>query len=208
MKVTRPLLPVLLALVPLMLTACCNRPPKGPDRPVLDAAGSGQRAVELYDVSHDGQIDAEELKACPALAMAVARIDKDSSGSLSANEIAERVSYFQNAKVTIVSGATEVKLDGQPLAGATVNYEPEEFLGDSFKACSGTTDDSGIAYVSGHDAKFPGIYLGFYRVRISKQADGKETVPARYNTDSQLGYEATDDIADVSTIIQFALENR
>ena len=69
------------------------------------------------------------------------------------------------------------------------------------------TDERGIASVSGHDAQFPGIYLGFYRVRISKQVDGKETVPARYNTESELGYEATDDIPEVNNVIQFHLEN-
>lgn len=199
---------VLMLVLLLALATSCNRRPKGPDRPVLDAAGSGQRALELYDANHDGKLDASELKACPALAMAVSRIDKNADGALAADEIAQRIEYLQQAKVTIISGATEVKVDGQPLSGATVLYEPEPFLGDAFKACGGVTDASGTAYVTGHDAKFPGIYLGFYRVRITKDAGGKEVLPARYNTQSELGYEATDDIPDVATVVQFALTSR
>jgi hypothetical protein len=35
-----------------------------------------------------------------------------------------------------------------------------------------------------------GCHLGVYRVRISKKdAQGRETVPARYNTQTQLGIE-------------------
>ena len=188
------------------LSGCCNRLPQGPDRPAFDAASSGQQAVSLYDKDSNGQISLEEAKACPALEMAFPRVDKNADSALSAAEIADRITYFQTADTTIITGATEVKLGDTPLSGATVTFEPESFMGPEFKPCTGVTDEQGIAYVSGHDAKFPGIYLGFYRVRISKEVEGKETVPARYNSESELGYEATDDIPEINNIIQFHLE--
>ncbi len=184
---------------------CCNRMPKGPDKPALDPSASGQKAIADYDTNGDGQIAGEELAACPALEMALPRVDKNADSAISAAEVADRINYYLNAKTTIISGSVEVTMDGEPLTGATGTFQPETFLGDAFKACTGVTDERGVAFVTGHDAKFPGIYLGFYRVRISKEDGGSETIPARYNTESELGYEATDDIPDVSNVIQFKL---
>jgi len=186
----------------VLAAGCVGR---GPSRPDFDPAASGAEAVRLYDKNGDGRIAGEELDACPALKMATGRADQDSDGGLTAGEIADRIRYFQNANTTILNGSVEVTLDGRPLEGATVTFEPEPFLGDYFKPCSGETDANGRASMEGQDAKFPGLYLGFYRVRVSKDVDGKETIPAHYNTESQLGYEATDDIPEVSNIIQFEL---
>ena len=190
----------------LIAAGCCSRVPKGPDRPAFDPASSGQQAIATYDENGDGKLAGEELVACPALEMALTRVDKNSDSAISADEIAERINYFQTAKTTIISGSTEVAMNGSPVAGATVTFEPESFMGPAFKTCSGVTDDNGVAFVTGHDAKFPGIYLGFYRERISKKEGDTETIPAEYNTESKLGYEATDDIPEVNTVIQFKLE--
>ncbi len=45
----------------------------------------------------------------------------------------------------------------------------------------------------GADLKFPGLYPGVYRVKISKQLGGKEIVPKRYNGESELGKEIAPD---------------
>jgi hypothetical protein len=166
------------------------------------------QAMARYDADGNGKLDAGELKKCPALAAGLARIDRDQDGLVTADEIAARITYWETALTTIINASTEVTLDDKPLAGATVTFEPEEFLGAAFIACSGETDENGRTVISGQNAKFPGIYLGFYRVRISKIVDGKETLPARYNTQTELGYEASDDIPGVSNIIQFALKSR
>jgi len=47
---------------------------------------------------------------------------------------------------------------------------------------------------------YPGLYLGFYRVRVSKNKGGKELIPAKYNTETELGAEIADDIADCGMI--------
>ena len=69
-------------------------------------------------------------------------------------------------------------LDGKPLAGATVTYEPEPFLGSSYQAHQGLTDVSGTAILDPEFKDYPGLYVGLYTVRISKQEYGKETLPA------------------------------
>lgn len=185
---------------------CCSRVPKGPDRPAFNAATSGQQAIAAYDKDGDGKISGEELQACPALEMALPRVDKNGDSAISADEIADRINYYQTAKTTIISGSAEVTMKDSPVVGATVTFEPETFMGPTFQTCTGETDQRGVAFISGHDAKFPGIYLGLYRVRISKKEGDRETIPAKYNTESILGYEATDDIPDVNNIIQFTLE--
>ena len=81
--------------------------------------------------------------------------------------------------------------------GATVTFDPEEFLGASFQPCSGVTDDRGEVFISRPGSQIPGIYLGFYRVRITKEkANGDEMIPAKYNTETTLGFEANNDVPD------------
>ena len=190
----------------ITLTAGCSRFPKGPDRPDWSPDQSAAEAMKLYDSNSDGFVDKTEVKASPGLEDAFERVDKDSDKKLSQQEIADRIRYYSTAATTILTGSTEVTLNGRPLSDATVVFEPEPFLGPAFKECRGVTDSFGVASVSGHDAKFPGIYLGFYRVRITKEVSGRESIPAKYNTDTSLGYEGADDIPMVSHGIRFTLK--
>ena len=110
--------------------------------------------------------------------------------------------------MTIISGSVEVTLDGAPLEGATVTFEPETFMGDMLKPVRAKTNADGRAYLEGQNAEFPGIYLGFYRVRISRLYQGKETIPLKYNSATELGYEATDDIDEIQNVIEFKLVSK
>jgi hypothetical protein len=186
----------------------CSRFARPPERPARTPQQSAKQAMAEYDTNGDGTLDQSELEQCPGVAAGISRVDTDKDGKVSAAEIAARIAYWDTAPTAIISGATEVTLDGHPLAGATVTFEPEDFLGDAFITCSGETDEHGSANISGHDAEFPGIYLGFYRVRISKVVGGKETIPAKYNTETELGFEASDDLPDISNVIQFHLKTR
>jgi len=177
--------------------SCRPAPPKAPD---LNPAAMGAAALAEYDANADGVLDAKELEKCPPLKLALKRFDANGDGKISADEIAARVRSWMNSGTTIVTGGTHVTLDGKALAGATVTFEPEKFLGPAFKTCTGKTDEFGNASVSGQDAQFPGLYLGLYRVKISKVVDGKETLPAKYNTATVLAHEAATDIAGVGAI--------
>jgi hypothetical protein len=72
--------------------------------------------------------------------------------------------------------------------------EPEKFLGSGVKPASGVTDRDGSAALKAEGQDLPGVQFGFYRVRISKKdGQGRETLPARYNTQTTLGCEIAPD---------------
>jgi hypothetical protein len=108
-----------------------------------------------------------------------------------------------------------VTLNGQPLEGANVVFEPEPFLGDEVKAAYGTTNQYGDVAPSIRPEDLPspdlpgGAHFGLYKVKISRIVDGKETIPPRYNEQTILGQEVSyDDPAIKSMIVRFDLENR
>lgn len=83
-----------------------------------------------------------------------------------------------------------VTFEGDPLAGATVTFDPDEG-----RQSTATTDEQG-RYVLRYSEKLKGAKIGKHTVKISKteevrDADGelvsaKETLPATYNTQSNL----------------------
>ena len=188
--------------------AGCSTRPAPPATPSFDAAAAGRAAIAMYDADGNGTLDADELQRCPALKMALDRADTNGDGALSAAEIAARINAWFASGTVVMDGSTRVTLDGRPLVGAEVVFEPEEFLGPGFKTCRGVTDEHGHAFITGADAAYPGVYVGAYRVRISKVVDGRETLPDRYNTQSELGYEVADDIPFVQGLIEFRLKSR
>jgi hypothetical protein len=168
------------------MTAGCGSRPR---IPTYDAETIAQQALAEYDKNQDGKLDGAELDRCPALKGALAEIDKEKSGFLTAEAIAGRLRDFATSNVAMTAMNCKVLRDGLGVAGVTVTLVPEKFMGDAVKPASGITGPDGIAplYVS-HD--FPGVSLGFYRVEVSlKDASGKETLPARYNTNTKLGQE-------------------
>jgi len=195
------------AILGICAVAGCSRFPAPPERPDLSPSNAALKAVAQYDANNDGKLSGDELKKCPALAVAFKRIDSDGDGALGADEIAARIKSWADSGTIMTGGTVVVTLDAKPLEGATVTFEPEPFLGPAFKTCSATTDSGGYAFITGQDEAFAGIYLGFYRVKISKQLGGKETLPARYNTQSELGYEVATDLGGIGTI-NFDLRSR
>jgi hypothetical protein len=96
-----------------------------------------------------------------------------------------------------------VTLDGRPLEGASVTLEPESFLGEEVKVAVCTTDMFGTASPNVPDdqrldPRTSGAYMGFYKVKISKLANGKEMVPRKYNEESILGQEVARDVPDIA----------
>jgi hypothetical protein len=55
---------------------------------------------------------------------------------------------------------------------------------------------------------YPGIYVGLYRVRISKKANGKETITARCNPETELGREVATDIREGTKNVMFRLTSK
>ena len=197
------------AAILVCCASSCSRQPKGPDKPKVDASTAAAAAIAEYDADHDGLLSQEELREkCPGLLDALKRADTNGDGKLSAEEIAARIDRWFSAGTVLLPGLVQVTLDGKPLDGATVTLEPEKFLADALKTASGVTSAVGQTTLSGADEKFPGIYPGVYRVRISRIVDGKETVPKKFNTDSRLGKEMASDIREPGRLVEFQLKSR
>jgi hypothetical protein len=184
-----------LAAAALLAGGCSGSLPS-PKRPALVPAEVAQRAMAQYDADHDGKIDAQELKKCPALLDAMERMDANHDGALVEEEIAGRVKKWLAAATGTVAILVPVTvfLDDQPLPGATVTFEPEAFMGPAYTASSGVTDKAGNCAPAGDDPTYRGVHPGLYRVTISKKVNGVEVLPARYNTATELGKEVANDL--------------
>lgn len=175
----------------LVLVAGCSGN-KGDGGPRFSPSEAAREAMATYDANKDGSLDGKELDSCPALRSALSRIDKNNDGRLSAEEITERLTFLRSQEAQ--SGVSvEVRLDGRPLAGATVTLVPEKFMGAGFKPLSVVTDEagSGILKVEGGTDLAP---LGYYRVEVTKKSGGRDLVPAKYNSSTTLGHEISPDV--------------
>jgi hypothetical protein len=177
----------------LLVAAGCSRGGKGDGAPQLSPRDAAREAMAAYDTNKDGALDAKELEGCPALRSAVKRIDKNTDGRLSAEEITDRLTFLQHADPQY-GVAVEATLDGRGLPGATVTLVPEKFMGASFKRLSAVTDEGGTGILKAEGASDDTAPLGYYRVEVSKKgARGQEILPAKYNTNTVLGYEISPD---------------
>src|SRR5262245_19135171 len=175
----------------VLLTAGCSR---GGSAPVqISPRDAANQALAEYDTNKDGCLDAKELEACPGLMSALKRTDKDNDNRLSADEIAERLAFFQEQGMQ-ADVSVEVLLDSRPLVGATVTLVPEKFMGPSIKPASTVTDELGTGYFKTEGSDYVQVAFGYYRVQVSKNAGGRETVPAKYNTQTILGQEIAPDV--------------
>jgi hypothetical protein len=194
----------------LCVWGCAHTAP-APPRQHVNAAAAAKAAMAQYDGNGDGKLDAKELEQSPPLAAMLANLKRKDPAHgdwLTADDIAGRISSWLGAEVIVTSGDVGVLLDGKPLAGATVTLEPEAWLGPSYRACTGTTRRNGHATMSPTLEAYPGIYMGLYRVKISKQVDGRETLPERYNEKTVLGREVADDVPDAGRVLAFTLESK
>lgn len=162
----------------------------------IDPSRSSAKALELYDKNGDSLLDKTEYAASPGLAAIAADTDTDKDGSLSKNEIEARLREWQESSSAILTSSVTFTLNNRPLGGATVTFEPESFLqGDELPTIEGTTTPDGVCMPElPPDSGLPpqiknGLPRGLYRVKVSRQSGGKETVPDRYNTNTELGLE-------------------
>jgi hypothetical protein len=72
-------------------------------------------------------------------------------------------------------------------------FEPEEYLGEELQAARGVTDAAGVAamgippeFLPEHLHRLKALHYGTFKVRITHPTI---TLPARYNTATELGYE-------------------
>jgi EF hand domain-containing protein len=197
------------------LTTGCNSGPARLQPPGIDADDAAAEALEMYDSDGDGLIAGAELTKANGLQAAMKTLDTDGDGKVSALEIAARIRSWQASKAGISSILCYVTLDGKPLEGATVTFEPESFLGEEVQTAIGPTNFNGVAapYIPKEKRPTPdmppGLQLGFYRVKVSKVVNGQETIPAKYNAETILGQQvANDDPAILRHRVELKLDKR
>jgi hypothetical protein len=134
-------------------------------------------AVEQYGA--DGKINKEQLAKCPSLAELA-----NEQGVVTAESIQARLDMWKAGKLGRVVWDCAVTHNNKPLAGATVKFVPEKFLGPNFPTSVGKTNEQGVAYMAVPEQTPPGVPLGFYKVEITKEG---ENIPAKYNTETILG---------------------
>jgi hypothetical protein len=166
----------------------------GPGRiepPSIEPSAAGAAALKAYDQDGDGGLSREECTRCPGLAdEAFGRYDADGDARITGQEITARLQSMLDKKIGLVPAWCTVTLDGQPLAGAVVQLEPEVFLDGMLGAARGTTGVRGTAQIDSvaaeGDETLPGTPPGIYRVRITHP---EVNLPARYNQETTLGME-------------------
>lgn len=195
----------------LVVIVGCSDEPAPPPRFRIDPESVAQAALTLYDKNGDGMLDAKELKASPPLRELLDNLKTHSPGhpdSLTKADISARLEEWINAPATLLPATATVSLDGKMLDGATVTFEPEAFLGASYHSHQGQTDQNGDAQMDAELKDYPGIYVGLYRVRISKMIAGKETLPARYNKETELGREVATKVRNSRENMTFRLTSK
>jgi hypothetical protein len=182
--------------------------------PAYDPSGAASRAMELYDKNGDGLIAEEELEIAVGLKAGIKNIDTNEDGKISADEIAARVAVWEKMAIGLMRVSCEVTLDNVPLDGATVTFEPEEFLGGAIQeavSVSRLGSASPIIPVENRSSPDvpPGIQVGLYKVKISKKQGTEELIPSQYNEKTILGQEvAQDDAAVSNNQVRFNLRSK
>jgi hypothetical protein len=171
--------------------------------------------MQTYDSDGDGFIAGDELDKAVSLKASMATLDTNSDGKVSEEEIVARIESWQKGRVGITVARCFVTMDGRPLDNAAVTFEPEEFLGPAMRAATGVTALDGSTTPIIPKEKRPtadtpaGIQLGFFKIRVSRESGGKETIPAKYNSQTILGQQiAGDDPAVLKHRIEIALSKK
>lgn len=204
---------MILALL-VVTSGGCSGGPAAIHPPRINADEAAQRALKMYDTDGDGYIAGNELEKAPALKAAMKTLNTDGDAKISEEEIAARIRAWEASQIGLMSIRCSVTMDGRPVNGAEVVYEPEAFLGGAILPAVGITDQYGNANLSilkenrpSPDSP-PGVQFGLYSVRITRKFDGGKSIPAKYNSETTLGQEVSFQDAGVQSQIVYKLKSR
>ena len=180
---------LVMAALLLETSSGCGGRPKRVQVPEFTPQVHAEAAILAADENSDGLISQEELVGMPGLRAGLASIDQNGDEQIDAHEIAARLQSYLDDEIGLLSLTCVVKMNGAPLDGATVDFIPADFLADVLKPARSVTRRDGAGPIQLADKSLPGIAPGIYRVSISKMIEGRETIPARYNENTDLGFE-------------------
>lgn len=185
-----------LALLALSPTGC-HRGPRSMrvDPPDFDADASTEQAMQLYDDDGNGLLSAEEQKSCPGIASNIKLYDLDQDGMVSVKELQARIEKWVDERTGLMSFNLGVKWNGRPMPNAQLDLQPVDFLETMLPSGNGVTDPRGLASISLAVEDLPDTHKsrrmmppGLYKVRITHP---DVELPARYNTETELGCEVS-----------------
>jgi len=182
-----------------LLTLGCSSGPSRIEIPSIDADDAADRAMTQYDTDGDGLLNSAELEKSPGLNAAKETLDTNGDDLVSEEEIVARIESWLESRAGLFAVSCSVTLDKRSLSGTTVTFEPEPFLGDGIKTAIGKTSSFGLTSPSVPKENRPspdmppGIQPGLYLVKVSKIVNGSETIPAKYNTETILGQQISND---------------
>lgn len=149
--------------------------------------------MELYDTNHDGKLSTEEMAKCPGVLISIKRYDANNDKSIDVEEFKQHLADLLRHGTGATQLGVGITYNGSPLADAKVVLEPEPYLGTDIQSAEGVTTNSGLAQVGIPADKAPAalkgmklIQYGTFKVRITHP---KISLPAKYNTETTLGYE-------------------
>ena len=179
----------------ILVTGCGG--PAYLGQPDFDGEAIGRALLEDYDADGDGLLSEAELEKCPSVLEGIKRFDSGGDRQVSPEEIAARVGVWSKGRVAVMRFEPRVLLNGKPLANALVEFVPERAMAEIIKPASGVTSRSGYVEIViaaedlPPDTPYVGMHMGLYKVKITHP---KRKIPARYNTETELGQEVTRDL--------------
>ncbi len=181
------------ALVLAFIFSGCSGGPQRVKPPKINVNAAARQAIELYDTNHDGKLSAEELEKCPGVLIGIDAYDANHDKFIDEQEFQDHLAHLLKNGTGGTQLGCSVTYQGKPLAGAKVVFEPEAYLGTDIQSAEGETNSYGVAELGIPAEKVPAalknvkiIQYGTYKVRITHPTI---KIPAKYNTDTTLGYE-------------------
>lgn len=171
--------------------------------PTYDAEQIAQNLLRELDRNKNGAVDQAEAKEHPAMQHAFARFDRNNDRKVTVEEIQARVAEYAELARNPVGLGCLVTWNGQPLAGATLTFEPDAVMGSSLKTATGVTDNRGYCESYTIEGKtYRGLPPGLYRIQVRKEG---VAIPERYNTKTTLGREIYHDPRSAEAILELKL---
>jgi hypothetical protein len=183
------------ALLPLLIVAAigCSRSPQRVKAPKIDPNTAATQAMNLYDANHDGRLSEDEAAKCPGVLRSFAGYDTNKDKAIDQDEFNTHLAnLLRNGTGATELGCT-IHFQGRPLSGAIVVFEPEPYLGNDIQAAQGVTNNYGVAKLGMPPDMVPErlknmklIQYGTFKVKVTHPTI---SLPAKFNTDTTLGYE-------------------
>lgn len=194
------------------LSGCIGGGPAGVEAPSIDPATAVSSALEMYDENADKALAGEELDRVPGIAMFLEHYDTDGDKRVSEQELSARFKQLFGA-VGFVKFNCAVMLNNRPLEGAEIVFEPEPFMGEGFKAATGTTTYNGSTKMAVPNDQLPepnralggGLYSGLYKVTVTHPS---AKIPPAYEGDNTvLGWEVSG-LTNIGSNATFRLDSK